>query len=218
VILRARYTEDALAAAAARGVRQYVIVGAGYDSFALRRPEFARDVAVFEVDHPATQRRKLARLRELGVEPSPATLHFVAADLAAEELDAALARSPFDPAAPAFFAWLGVSAYLDRDANLRTLRAIARAGAPGSELVFTYLDQRRLDAPGPAQRRLLERFAAIGEPWVSGFHPGELLGVLRAAGLELVEDTDYLQLDARYGAGLAPPDGGHVARAAPSAG
>src|SRR5262245_22218271 len=158
VIVRARCAEDALEAAVARGVRQYVIIGAGLDSFALRQPAFAREVRVFEVDHPATQEAKRRRLARCGVVHSP-TLHFVAADLATEHLGDALARSPYSPAEPAFFAWLGVSAYLTREANFATLRAIVACAAPGSELVFSYLDQRVLDrAPDsvPLQRTLAE--------------------------------------------------------------
>ena len=216
VILRARFTEDALAHAVARGVRQYVLVGAGMDSFALRRPPWAQELAVFELDHPATQRLKLQRLRGLGIEPA-AIAHHVGTDLASEPLDVALARSPFDRRAPAFFAWLGVSAYLTRDANLRTLRGIARSGAAESELVFSYLDQRRLDAPDDRQRRLQQRFAAIGEPWLSGFDPGQIATDLHGLRLRLVEDLDYTQVHARYRTGrhdgLFASAGGHLARA-----
>ena len=124
VILRARYAEDALADAVGRGVRQYVIVGAGMDSFALRRPLFARAVEIFEVDHPATQDFKVARLTGCGVS-MPAGVHLVAVDLSVTGLDVALAGSPFRGDRPAFFSWLGVSGYLTRAANIATLRAVA---------------------------------------------------------------------------------------------
>jgi methyltransferase (TIGR00027 family) len=218
VIVRACYAEDALLAAVARGVRQYVIVGAGFDSFALRRPESARDVAVFEVDHPATQALKRSRLREAGV-PFPEGLHFVAADLGPEPLDAALAHSPFRRGDPAFFSWLGVTVYLTREANLGTLRAIAAVSAPASEVVFSYIDQSQLD-PGretEAIRRLRARVAAAGEPWVSGFEPARLAGDLGSVGLRLVEDLDGPALHDRYcrgrDDGLTPGGFGHVARA-----
>src|SRR5262245_56628499 len=105
-ILRTRYAEDALEAAIGRGVRQYVIVGAGFDSFSLRQPAFARDVDIFEIDHPATQELKRQRLRGLGV-PLPDTLHFVPADLSEEQISDALGRSAFRLMDPAFFSWLG---------------------------------------------------------------------------------------------------------------
>jgi len=139
VILRAQYTEEALAAAVARAVRQYVILGAGMDSFALRRPAFAQDLNVIEVDHPASQSFKRERLRTCGV-PVPPGLHFVPADLGREELPTVLARSPYRQGEPAFFSWLGVTVYLTREANLATLRGIATSSAAGNELVFSYVD------------------------------------------------------------------------------
>jgi methyltransferase (TIGR00027 family) len=216
VILRTRYAEDALEAAVARGVRQYVIVGAGMDSFALRGPTFAKDLEVFEVDHPASQELKVERLRQCMTEPATA-VHYVAADLSVEGLDAALARSPFDPHAKAFFSWLGVTTYLTREANLSTLRAIASCGAPESELVFTYIDQRDFDAPDEERRRIREIFAALGEPWVSGFNPSGLADDLRSVGLSLIEDLGPEEMRERYCAGredgLGPSIADHIAHA-----
>jgi methyltransferase (TIGR00027 family) len=139
VILRTRYTEDALRTAVANGVRQYLILGAGFDSFALRLPAFARDLQIYEIDHPVTQALKRQRLRDCGLNPPPC-VQFLAADLSQEELAPTLTRSSFDPTLPSFVSWLGVTMYLTRDANLATLRAIARSVSPGSELVFTYFD------------------------------------------------------------------------------
>jgi methyltransferase (TIGR00027 family) len=217
IILRTRYAEDALADAVARGIRQYVIVGAGMDSFALRRPAFANDVAVLEVDHPASQESKIERLRECGI-PSPAGVQYVAADLSAEGLDAALARSSFDPNEAAFFSWLGVTGYLTREANLKTLQAIALRGAPDSELVFTYTDQGDFDAPSNAERRRArDVFAALGEPSVSGFYPSQLDDDLRSVGLTLVEDLGRDELIERYCAAqqrdLSPSVAHHAALA-----
>src|SRR5262249_51386696 len=96
VIVRSRYAEEMLAAAGARGVRPDVILGAGFDSFGVRQPPFARDLEVFEVDHPDTQALKRRRLEEAGA-AIPGSLHFVAADLGAEAFDAALRRSAFRP-------------------------------------------------------------------------------------------------------------------------
>src|SRR6185503_16098498 len=102
VIIRSRYAEDALEAAVGRGVRQYVIIGAGFDSFIVRQPPFARGIQIFEIDHPATQAMKRRRLEERAVE-IPANVHLVAADLGRESLSSVLARSPFSGAVPAFF-------------------------------------------------------------------------------------------------------------------
>jgi methyltransferase (TIGR00027 family) len=186
------------------------------DSFALRAPSFASDIEVFEVDHPASQKLKVDRLRDRGIEPS-LPVHYVAADLGEQSLDAALSRSAFDPNRIAFFSWLGVTAYLTREANLSTLAAIARCGAPGSELVFSYHDQQAFDSPDEERRRVVAGVAAIGEPWVSGFHPSELADDLRSVGLTLVEDLGREELHERYCSdrqdGLSVSAVDHIARA-----
>lgn len=212
VVLRTRYAEDALANAAARGARQYVLVGAGFDSFCVRQPSYARALAIFEVDQPASQALKRARLADVAV---PANVRFVAADLSREPLGATLAAAGFSSSAPAFFSWLGVTIYLPRAANLATLRAIASCAAPGSELVFTYFDQRILDAGVPALEAMRAKRAAMGEPWISGFDPTTLAAELRTLGLDLIEDLAGQQLTERYCAGrsdgLAAGRAGHVA-------
>src|SRR6202051_1405162 len=147
VVIRSRYTEDALKEATNRGIRQYVLIGAGFDSFALRRPAFAATLEIFEIDHPATQAFKIERIKDCGISLPP-SVHFVSADLATEDLAAALARSSFRKDEPAFFSWLGVTVYLTREANLATLRAVANIDAPGSDLVFTYEDQTELVSGG----------------------------------------------------------------------
>jgi methyltransferase (TIGR00027 family) len=218
VIIRTRYTEDALAEAVARGVRQFVIVGAGLDSFALRRPAFATDVEVFELDHPDTQEVKLERLAQCGVQ-SPPGVQFIAADLGGEGVDQALMRSSFDSGQPSFFSWLGVTVYLTREANLKTLRAIASCGAPGSELVFDFIDQRTFDSPqiDADAARARAQFASVSEAWVSGFRSPDLGEDLRAASFELLEDLSPDDLRERYCTGredeLVPAPSHHLARA-----
>jgi methyltransferase (TIGR00027 family) len=189
VILRTRYTEDALRVAVARGVRQYVIIGAGFDSFALRRPAFARELTIFEIDQAATQEFKRRQIAECGV-PLGASVHFLAADLAHETLAATLQRSPFNAALPSFFAWLGVTMYLTREANLATFAAIAQSAAPGSEVVFTYFDSRAYSLPASRFGEMRERVAALGEPFRSGFDPTTMGADLERCGLSLVEDLD----------------------------
>jgi methyltransferase (TIGR00027 family) len=206
VVIRSRYAEDALQAATARGVRQYVLIGAGFDSFALRRPAFADALQIFEIDHPATQTLKLQRIRECGI-PLPSSVHFIAADLAREDLATALDRSSFRNDEPAFFSWLGVTVYLTRQANLATLRAVAACSAPGSEIVFTYIDQVEF-APGgsrSAHNSNAQAVAMAGEPYVSGFEPDQLAGDLAAVGLTLVEDLDGKAMAARYAGMTANP-------------
>jgi len=219
VIARSRYTEDALGAAVDRGVRQYVLIGAGFDSYALRRPVQARDVQVFEVDHPATQTLKKRRIAQCGISLA-AGVHFVAADLAREALDAVLLRTSFDSSAPAFFSWLGVTMYMTREANMAALESIAACGAPGSELVFSYIDQKMFEPGGSATADMFgemeQTVKSLGEPWVSGFHPAALGDDIRALGLDLEEDLDEFALVARYDpAGvnrLKPTHRSHIAR------
>jgi methyltransferase (TIGR00027 family) len=218
IVIRTRYAEDMLALAVGRGVQQYVILGAGLDSFALRRPEFAHEVEVFELDHPDTQQFKLGRLADCG-SPSPSGVHYIGTDLAVETPAEALGKAPFDPRRPSFFSWLGVTAYLTREANLRTLRSVASCGAAGSELVFDYGDQRAYDNPPTDERsvRIRARLARIGEPWISGFHPARLSDELRGVGLELVENLSPQELHRRYCAAspdeLTPSPNHYLARA-----
>ncbi len=219
VITRSRYTEDALGAALAQGIRQYVLIGAGFDSYALRRPPQAEDLQVFEVDHPATQELKKRRIAECGITVE-AGVHFVATDLAREALDTALSRTSFNRAAPTFFSWLGVTMYLTRAANMSALKSIVDCSAAGSELVFSYIDQKLFEPRGSAEASLFADLAqavsAVGEPFISGFHPAHLANEIRHLGLELVEDLNDFQLVERYDPagvnGLKAVDRSHIAR------
>jgi methyltransferase (TIGR00027 family) len=200
VITRTRYTEDALKIAVSRGIRQYVLIGAGFDSFALRRPEFSADIQIFEIDFPATQTLKIQRIKECGVS-LPESVHFIAADLSRESVAAALTRSSFEPHRLTFFSWLGVTMYLTRETNLATLRSIASCTPAGSELVFTYFDERLFRAQSESFRELEQRVAAVGEPFLSGFDPAALAPELASCGLDLVEDLDGSDVAARYDRG-----------------
>ncbi|MCC8982243.1 class I SAM-dependent methyltransferase [Bradyrhizobium acaciae] len=223
VVIRSRYAEDALRDATTRGISQYVLIGAGLDSFSLRRPAFSDALTIFEIDHPATQTMKIQRIQQCGMSLPP-SVHFIAADLANEDLVSVLARSPFRMGEKAFFSWLGVTVYLTRDANLATLRAVATCGAPGSELVFTYVDQAEFapDASRSPHRENARAVAQIGEPWISGFNPDEIGNDLAGVGLELVEDLDGKAIWGRYqGANTTlrqPSAGLHIALARVGAG
>jgi methyltransferase (TIGR00027 family) len=132
VAMRSRYTEDELGKAIARGVRQYVILGAGLDSFAYRRRDLVEVLRVFEVDHPATQQWKRTRLRELQIELPP-NLTFIPINFEQQTLTEALRAGGYRPEEPAFFSWLGVIGYLTEEATFKTLREVV-AAAPGSEM------------------------------------------------------------------------------------
>ena len=219
VIIRARYAEDALEAAVERGVTQYVIIGAGFDSFAYRRPIWAGGLTIYEIDHPATQGMKRQRLAECGVDAS-GLVEFIAADLSLEALDSALARSSFQPDQLTFFSWLGVTMYLTREANLSAFAAIAASAPAGSELVFNYVDQQALDpgtVVGEAFSRLKSEVSSAGEAFLSGFDPAVVGEQLRTAGLLLLEDLNGAQAVARYDAsglnGLRSAAFAHIAHA-----
>lgn len=201
VITRSRFAEDALHRAMARGVRQYVLIGAGFDSYALRMPAIARGLSVIEIDHPATQSLKRERIAASGA-VLPGSVHFAAADLSVEDLPSVLARSAFRASEPAFFSWLGVTMYLSREANFTTFRAIASVAAPGSELVFSYTDQSLLAKQrgdeSESRRELQRSVAALGEPFVCGFDPAILGQDLRQLGYTVEEDLSDVDLVQLY--------------------
>lgn len=182
VTCRARYTEDALAAAVERGIDQYVVLGAGLDTFAYRSP-LARRVRVFEVDHPATQgwKRHLLSASEV---PLPDELAFVPVDLRLREpLVDRLAAGGFDPCRPAFVSWLGVVPYLEWSAVAGTLAAVA-ALAAGTELVVEYVVPRgRLDRTDQRVFDACMLAATVaGEPWLSLTEPQRMATALRSRG------------------------------------
>lgn len=144
IISRAQYTEDLLEDAVKKGSKQYIILGAGLDTFAFRRTEMLKQLQLFEVDHPATQNYKLHRLNELKWD-IPAQMHFVTVDLTKEKLSDALTRTSYDTAALSFFTWMGVTYYLSYDEVLSTLSNIADIAPVGSLIVFDYLDIEALD-------------------------------------------------------------------------
>ena len=188
VTCRSRYTEDALSRAVSRGVGQYVILGAGLDSFAYRAG-LARRVRVFEVDHPATQDWKRRALAAAQV-PVPEAVTFVAADLATDSLAGQLLAAGFDTAAPALVSWLGVTMYLTPDAVTDILTAVGRL-APGTELIADYMLPAGLrDEAGAVYGELVAQAAAErGEPWLSCFAPGEMADMARRAGFREVRNV-----------------------------
>jgi methyltransferase (TIGR00027 family) len=214
IAARSRFSEETLAACAARGVRQVVVLGAGLDTFSLRNPHAG--VRVFEVDYPATQDWKRERLEQAGL-VVPDTLTFAPVDFERQSLADGLAAAGFRADRPAFFQWLGVVPYLTREAISQTLDFIARV--PESEVVFdygepfeNYSQERRANVMAVA-----ERAAARGEPWLSQFDPAEISDLLREAGFGVIEDLGMAALSERfYGllkihARIGP--GGHVVRA-----
>jgi methyltransferase (TIGR00027 family) len=197
VLARARFADDALAAAIERGATQFVMVGAGLDTFVLRRPDLARRVATFEVDHPATQAEKRRRLKRLG--PLPPAHYFAGCDFESQDVASALASLPFDRSAPTLFAWLGVTWYLTRPAIEATLRAMRRA-AERCELVFDYRLRASIDPaePAPELAALQQLLRSYGEPAITGFDRATLGDALAPLGFAVVEDAGADVLEPRY--------------------
>jgi methyltransferase (TIGR00027 family) len=199
---RARFAEDAVAAAIAAGVRQVVILGAGLDTFAYRNPR--PDVRVFEVDHPATQAWKRERLTTAGID-CPETLTFVPVDFETQTLAAGLASTGFTRTDPAVFVWLGVVFYLTPTAAHATLEYIAGQAQP-VEVVFDYLQPADSDEGRAHQQARAARLAGVGEPVFSYFTPDDIAAQLRALGFTDLEDhsapdlvTGYLDGSTRFG-------------------
>lgn len=198
IALRSRYAEDDLFQAVGRGVRQYVILGAGLDTFAYRNPHPAADLRVFEVDHPATQVWKRSRLREAGI-PVPDSLTFASIDFERQTLLEGLDSAGFRKDQPAYFSMLGVVIYLSGEAVMETLRCVASL-SPGSEIVFDYgIPSHALTELSRMAREFhARRAAAVGEPWVTYFDPGCLAGELLRLGFTNVKDLTPEEANERY--------------------
>ena len=207
---RARYAEDALKKAIKKGVKQYVILGAGMDTFAFRQPEMMEHLEVFEIDHPATQKFKLHRLAELGWK-HPAKLHFISVDFTKESLVTALtSSSSYDSTAKTFFSWLGVTYFLTRDEVFKTLRYITKIAPVDSTLVFDYFDTDAFipEKSSPQMQKSLEYLRKIGEPMITGFNPSTLGEELASLGFRLHENLSPVNIEERYFQGRT--DGYHA--------
>jgi methyltransferase (TIGR00027 family) len=210
IVARARFIED-LIAERVDEIGQYLILGAGLDTFAQRRPELASRLVVFEIDRPGAQAWKRERLVELGF-GIPPFLRFVPVDFeAGDPWWDRLAASGFDSARPALVASTGVSIYLTRDAIAATLRHVAKL-ASGSTLVMSFM--LPIEMADPDVRPAIERAAAgaraNGTPFVSFFRPTELLALARDCGFTAAEHVSAASLAERYFAdrpdGLRPPN------------
>lgn len=198
IAARSRYAEEVLGEAVRRGIRQYVILGAGLDTFAYRNPYTQARLRVFEVDHPATQSWKRVRLEEAGI-AIPASLTFVPVDFETQTMADGLRQATLDHGEPTFFSWLGVTPYLKEEVVDSTLKFIASLKT-GSGVVFDYvispllLDSRQRSAFDDLSKRV----AKAGEPWQTFFDPSSLTADLKASGFGHVEDMGPDEINARY--------------------
>ncbi len=211
IVARARFIEDLVAQEATQGVTQYVILGAGLDTFAQRKPDVASHIRIFEVDRPGPQSWKRRRLMELGF-GIPDWLRFVPVDFEADDSWwQEVKRAGFDPSRPAVVASTGVSMYLTKNANEAVLREVA-ALAPGSIFAMTFL--LPLEMAEPEMRPWLEMAEegarASGTPFVSFFEPSEIVAMAREAGFREARHVSAAELAERYFAGrsdgLRPPN------------
>jgi methyltransferase (TIGR00027 family) len=193
VCVRARLPEDVVEEAVADGIRQYVILGAGLDSFAYRRTDLLDRLRVFEVDHPASQAWKQARLADLGVD-CPANLAFAPVDFETQTLRDGLEAGGFDFDARAVFSWIGVTMYLTIGAIEATLSTVA-ACPPGTRIVLTY------NPPLGVQNVVADIAAEMGEPFVSLFEPAEAEELMRRHGFDDIVHFGPAEALATYFAG-----------------
>ena len=174
VLLRSRYAEDCLQRAYDRGIRQYLILGAGLDTFAYRQGNNTAALKIFEVDHPATQAQKISDLHKAGID-IPSNLRFVPIDFESSTLAIGLQKSDLDFHQPAFISWLGVTMYLTMDA-IDGVFSFVTSLAPGTEIVFTFAQPQKEPSYFALQS------AQAGEPWLSYFTIGELTEKLKSHG------------------------------------
>jgi methyltransferase (TIGR00027 family) len=198
VAARSRYAEDELSLGIQRGARQYVILGAGLDTFAYRNPYPEGVLRVFEVDYPSTQTWKCARLEEIGI-TLPGDLRFSPVDFETQTLEEGLQRAGYDSSKCTFFSWLGVTEYLTTEVVMATFSFLASAPV-GSGVVFDYMISPSLLTP--IQRSsfdtLSQRVASAGEPWKAFFDPELLTRDLITMGFRYVEDNGPEDINARY--------------------
>jgi methyltransferase (TIGR00027 family) len=213
IVARARFVEDLVIAAVAQGVSQYVILGAGLDSFVQRRPDLSTMLTVFEIDQPGPQAWKRQRLLDLGF-GIPDWLRLVSVDFeAGDDWWPRLAAAGFAPDRPAVVAAIGVTLYLTRDAIMAIFRRMARLAA-GSTLVMTFLVPPELADPAvrPSLERAMRGARESGTPFLSFFSPETICAMAHEAGLHGAEHVSGAVLGERYFAGrtdgLRPPDCG----------
>ena len=212
VVLRSRYAEDRLLHAVRRGVTQYVILGAGFDTFAYRQPEWAAPLRIFEVDQPASQNEKRLALSSAAV-TMPTNLQLVPCDFERESFRDALRTGGFDDSLPAFVSWLGVMVYLHESAADDVFRHVVSLPV-ASEIVFTFAPRGENSRGGS---RLAGLAGAAGEPWRTYVDPDELLVKVRGFGFSQAALLTPDEAKARYFMGrsdaLPPPRHATIASA-----
>ncbi len=199
VLLRARYAEQALETAVEKGIDQYVIIGAGMDSFAFRRADLMGRIDVFEIDHPFTQDQKLARIRQAGW-TIPPRLHFVPADLTKTSAVDALEGSDFQRSRPTFLTLMGVAYYISAEDLGETAESIARNLPEGTLLLLDYLLDETSSSPQHlVMKEKMKAFTAKrGEPMLAEYSLASMNALMAARGFDTVENLTLPELEQRY--------------------
>lgn len=208
IVLRSRFAEDQLGLAYARGIRQYLLLGAGLDTFAWRQPPGMEELRIFEADHPATQAQKTEWFSRAGL-TMPGNLRLVPVDFEKENLEEALRRSDFDCTLPVFISWLGVTVYLSMEA-IDAIFRFAVTLPVSSEIVFTFAQKKQPEA----LRLSAARAAEAGEPWKTFIRPEDIAWKLCKMGYSSFrilqpEEAEELYYSGR-GDGLPPPQRGGI--------
>jgi len=203
---RTRHIDEQLIQAAAQGIRQVVILGAGYDSRAYRFHERYPKLRFFEVDFPATSRAKQAAVRRM-FGKAPAQVRYVPIDFDKQTLESALPAAGYDAKRKSLFIIEGVLMYVNEAGNRATLDFIGKHSPPGSKAVYDYVLRQVIDGKFEglfAAYRTAKGVAALGEPFVTGWTPAEAAAFARESGLEVEHDLDDAELTRRY---LTSPSG-----------
>jgi methyltransferase (TIGR00027 family) len=221
--LRSRIAEDCLARAVARGVDQYIVLGAGLDSFAYRQPAWARTIKIVEVDHPRTQEFKIELIKANALGP-PENAIYLPVDFASETVIGRLTQVNLNVARPIFVSWLGVTQFLAPDAVSEVLRALASwPGGCGLLLTYMLADWSDFEPQTIARyQRQRDRAASLGEPWISAYSEATMAASLRSAGFAFQKSFTVCDIQSLYFArrtdglraegGPSRPIGAHTSR------
>jgi methyltransferase (TIGR00027 family) len=197
-LTRSRYCEDMLENAVKFGCKQYVILGAGFDTLAFRRSDLADKINIFELDHPATQKDKHERIKKLGWN-IPSSLHLIPVDFRNQQLTDVLGDSGFDNNKLSFFSWLGVTYYLSKEDIFKTLKVFADNVPEGSTIVFDYFDKKMMNMNDDQRAKKIVSLAnATGETILSYFNYEEIETGLDKIGLLIYEHLEPHQIEERY--------------------
>ena len=202
--IRARLVDDLAVELANDGIDQIMILGAGFDTLALRLRESLSGVTIFEIDHPSTQVVKRGIVQRLGL---PGNVRFIAADLEKDNFIEKLCEAGFDPGRPLLISWVGVSYYLTEAAVGRALRQISSISKPGTQLVWDYILEEVVNGTSqdPDALRKARNVTKLGEPWIFGLSPDQVAEYVASFGFRLIRDYEPTELRALYCMGRPAP-------------